>query len=228
MHVNRKVFRVEKLLVRRQTPAPVVPDVEARHAELLNQIKALRALSEHREESGADQAQQLRRDLELTQNAISQNRRELDALLRTKRDERRLERASEELGATIDGMEHATETILKAAEVIDESAKALVAILKNEYEKGLAEEIQEQVVRVYEACNFQDLAGQRIQKAMATLKFIEERVTVMMEAWGAVPSARRHETARPVRTLGRRLANGPKLDGDAGHASQQDIDLIFG
>jgi len=225
--VHRKVFRVEKLLVRRRAPAPVVADVEARHVELLDQIKALRALSEQRDELGADEAQQIKRDLALAHSAISHNKQELAELLRTKRGEHRLERASEELGATIGGMESATETILKAAEVIDESAKALVAILKNEYEKGLAQEVQEQVVRIYEACNFQDIAGQRIRKAMATLKFIEERVTAMMAAWGTVPPPRR-ETVNTAHTLGRRLANGPKLEGDAGHASQRDIDLMFG
>jgi chemotaxis protein CheZ len=228
MQVHRKVFRAEKLLISRQAPAPVVVDVEARHAELLDQIKALHALSEQRDDVSADEARQIKRDLERAHSAITHNKQELAELLRTKRDEPRLKRASEELGATIDGMEHATETILKAAEVIDESAKALVAILKNDYEKGLAQEIQEQIVRVYEACNFQDLAGQRIQKAMATLKFIEERVAAMMDAWGTVPSPRRPEAVQPVHTLGRRLANGPKLDGDSGHASQQDIDLMFG
>ncbi len=203
-------------------------DPEARHAELMDQIRALRALSSQRHDSGAGDAQKLRRELDRANDAIERNKQEVSVLLKTKRDEPRLARAYDELGATIGGMEEATEAILKAAEVIDESAKALVTMLKTEYEKGLAQEVQEQVVRLYEACNFQDLAGQRIQKAMATLKFIEERVTAMAETCGSVNRSRRPERAPSGPSLGRRLANGPKLDGDDGHASQQDIDLMFG
>ncbi|HEX5508211.1 MAG TPA: protein phosphatase CheZ [Pseudolabrys sp.] len=224
--MHQKVFRAEKLLVRKHAAVPAANDSAVRHAELLDQIKALRAISAHRNDGRADDMQRLKRELDLANDTIDRSRQDLSVLLRTKNDEPRLARASEELGATIDGMEAATESILKAAEVIDESAKALLTIVKNEYEKGLAQEVQEQVVRVYEACNFQDLAGQRIQKAMATLKFIEERVTAMMQTCGDLEQPPRPVSPRP--SLGRQLANGPKLDGDDGHASQQDIDLMFG
>ncbi|MGB7259168.1 MAG: protein phosphatase CheZ [Pseudolabrys sp.] len=219
MSVQRKVFRVEKMFARRHGPAAVESD--QRHAELVDQIKALRALSDESD------VPRLRRELELVHGAISHNKRELSALLKTKRDEPRLERAAEELTATIAGMESATDNILKAAEAIDESVKALAAVLKNDYEHGVAHDIQDQVVRIFEACNFQDLTGQRIAKAMATLKFIEEHVAGMIEAWGNVDQSHEPKPLRPDHTLGRRLANGPKLDGDSGHASQRDIDLIF-
>ncbi|HET7849425.1 MAG TPA: chemotaxis protein [Pseudolabrys sp.] len=204
-----------------------MPDPDTRHAELMDQIRALRTLSAQRHDFGFEDAQRLRRELQRANDTIDRNKQEVSVLLRTKRDEPRIARAYDELGATIDGMEDATEAILKAAEIIDESAKALVTMLKTEYEKGLAQEIQEQVVRLYESCNFQDLAGQRIEKAMATLKFIEERVTAMMEACGG-DQAHRPQRAPSAPSLGRRLANGPKLDGEDGHASQQDIDLMFG
>ena len=85
-------------------------------------------------------------------------------------------RAAGELGAAVDGMEKATEKILKSAEVIDDSAKALAAALKTDYERGLAQDIQEHVVQIYEACNFQDLGGQRIGNVIETLTTIEDQV----------------------------------------------------
>ncbi|HSP50958.1 MAG TPA: hypothetical protein VLN61_12445 [Pseudolabrys sp.] len=35
---------------------------------------------------------------------------------------------------------------------IDESARALAATLKDDYKRGLTQEIQEHVVKIYEAC----------------------------------------------------------------------------
>jgi chemotaxis protein CheZ len=84
------------------------------------------------------------------------------------------------------------------------------------------------VISIFEACNFQDLTGQRISKVMATMKFIENHITIMMDIWGGVDAIRSHV---PPMADGRegnaRLLNGPKLDGDAGHASQNDIDALF-
>lgn len=223
--MHRKVFRAEKLLGRRPAAVPAAADSETRHAELMEQIRALRALSAQRH--GGTDVDRLKRELDLANESIKHSRQQLAVLLGTKRNEARLARASSELGATIEGMENATETILRAVEIVDESAKALVTILKTEYEKGLAQEIQEQVVRVYEACNFQDLAGQRIQKAIATLKFIEDHVTAMTQTGDAAEEPRCTVALQPGPSLGRRLANGPRLEGDGGHATQQDIDLMF-
>ncbi len=61
-----------------------------------------------------------------------------------------------------------------SAEVVDDSAKALTATLKDDYKRGLAQDIQDHVVQIYEACNFQDLAGQRIGNVVATMAMLED------------------------------------------------------
>ena len=97
-----------------------------------------------------------------------------------------------------------------------------------EQQKILSEEIQERVISIFEACNFQDLTGQRISKVMGTMKFIEQHIYEMMEIWGGVDAIRQH--APPIvdtREGDAKLLNGPKLDGDVGHASQDDIDALF-
>src|SRR4029079_7822110 len=109
-----------------------------------------------------------------------------------------------------------------SVEAVDDCARVLVSALSDDYHHGLAQDIQDHVVRVYEACNFQDLAGQRIGKVIATLTMVEEQLTVMIENCNKVTG-----TAQPDKTTESHpsgdLLNGPRLDGAARHTSQQDI-----
>src|SRR6266487_632123 len=133
-----------------------------------------------------------------------------------------------ELGAVVGGTEQATQQILEAAESIDQAASALAKVTSPDQQKILSEEIQERVVSIFEACNFQDLTGQRISKVMSTMKFIENHITIMMDIWGGIDAIKAHAPAIiDDREGDARLLNGPKLDGDAGHASQNDIDALF-
>lgn len=84
--------------------------------------------------------------------------------------------------------------------------------------------MQDHVVRIYEACNFQDLAGQRIGKVITMLIMLEERLVAMIQRHGGV-SATPTQALRPSPPTV--LINGPRLDGAAGHASQLDIDTMF-
>ncbi len=82
------------------------------------------------------------------------------------------------------------------------------------------------MVQIFEACNFQDLTGQRVGKVVETLAFLEEHVGRLMEIWRGV------EQFKPVAfdeipEGDKKLLNGPKLAGDAGHSSQNDIDTLF-
>jgi chemotaxis protein CheZ len=95
--------------------------------------------------------------------------------------------------------------------------------LSNDYHHGLAQDVQDHVVRIYEACNFQDLAGQRIGKVIATLIMVEERVVAMIERYCGTDG----QSAEATRPSDENLINGPRLDGAMGHASQRDIDAMF-
>jgi chemotaxis protein CheZ len=149
--------------------------------------------------------------------------RELSVLINDG-NERRMTRAAGELGAAVGGMETATQKILASAEVIDDCARALAAALNNDYHHGLAQDLQDHVVRIYEACNFQDLAGQRIGKVIAMLVMIEERLMAMIQHH----SGANEQSAKATKpSSAGDLINGPRLDGAAGHASQHDIDVMF-
>jgi len=194
-----------------------LPAPAAGRREAVGQLKALSDLGSRHDISGDE----LKRELALVQDAIAHNRRDLAALIGDSKN-RRMARAAGELGAAVAGMEKATQKILHRAEGIDECARALTATLKDDYKRGLAQDIQDHTVQVYEACNFQDLAGQRIAKVIETLNLVEQQLAAMLDRCNGCAAA------APKQASTNGLLNGPKLDGDTGHADQRDIDAMFG
>lgn len=161
-------------------------------------------------------------DITRLQELVTSQKRELAALIHEGKAHR-MALAAGELGAAVESMEKATQNILKAAESIDDDARALSATLKNEYERSLAHDIQEHVVQLYEACNFQDLAGQRIGKVVDMLGMVETQLAAMLARCNGgnmpAPSDAKADNG---------LINGPRLDGASGHVTQHDIDMLFG
>jgi chemotaxis protein CheZ len=212
--VQRKVFRIEQTFAVGRA---------AEHGSAVDELKALHKLAERRDDATAETAQGLADELTRIRDTVTRNKRELAAMLGDG-SERRMARAADELRASVDGMDDATQKILKSAEVIDDSARALAAAQKNDYESGLAQEILDQVVTIYESCNFQDLAGQRISSVIGMMTMVEDQVAAMLDRCNGL--AVKEAFAAP-KTGDHALLNGPKLDGDPGHASQSDIDAMF-
>jgi len=71
---------------------------------------------------------------------------------------------TDELGAIVKGTEQATEEILSAAEEIDNKAIDLIAALRQQGNKDEACDIQEQVIKIFEA------ATSRISPGSGSLK----------------------------------------------------------
>ena len=127
--------------------------------------------------------------------------------------------ATDELDAVVSHTATATNEILDCCEVLE----GLQARLKG----GDAEALAGAVTRIYEACSFQDITGQRIGKVVSALKSIEKRVAAVTRSFGrgeAGPLTELDEPAAP-RTEGEELANGPQLPG-AG-TSQAEIDRLL-
>jgi chemotaxis protein CheZ len=239
MPVQRKVFRIEEdALARAPAPLAATPSADSlRHQEFLAELQALRALIEPRASVERDaieraraqiaEAQAYKHELDLIYAAVKRTREEMDAFGANALGGQHTARAGRELTAIVDGTEQATQSILKAAEDIDQAAGTLCAALTGEYDQGLAHDIQDRVVQIFEACNFQDLTGQRVAKVMATLRFVEDHVARLLQIWRHV------ERFTPVvldepRASDPGYLNGPKLPGDEGHSTQDDIDALFG
>jgi chemotaxis protein CheZ len=174
------------------------------------------------------QCEKLKVELDLIHEAINRTKEEIAVLHGTSFSGDEMSKVTGELGAIVGGTEEATDQILAAAEAIDQAASALAKGTSADQQERMVADISERVISIFEACNFQDLTGQRISKVMNTMKFIEHHINVMMEIWGGVDAIKAHAPAIiDTREGDAKLLNGPKLDGDEGHASQNDIDAMF-
>ncbi len=256
MPIQRKRFRIEEAFAGDLPPLAMMDgEVGPMHQEIMNELRAIRsqmaaplrgaasgtagdAVSEQEVADALallqtyraqiEQCEKLKVELDLIYDAISRTKREIAVLHGKSFNGEEMARVNGELGAVVGGTEEATQQILEAAESIDQAASALMKVNSPDQRKLLSEEIQERVVSIFEACNFQDLTGQRIKKVMTTMKFIENHITIMMEIWGGIDAIKSH--APPIvdiREGDERLLNGPKLAGETGHASQDDIDALF-
>jgi chemotaxis protein CheZ len=255
MPVHRKRFRIEEAI---HGEMPVSPDIDAEagpmHREIMTELRAIRAQMGAARSGAAknataesisheiadaqlllgtyraqiEQCEKLKVELDLIYDAISRTKREIAVLHGKSFQGEEMAKVNGELGAVVGGTEEATQHILEAAESIDNAATALSRVTSPDQQKLLSEEIQERVVSIFEACNFQDLTGQRIKKVMTTMKFIEHHITIMMDIWGGVDAIKAHAPALvDAREGDARLLNGPRSEGDIGHASQDDIDAMF-
>ncbi|MCK0207893.1 protein phosphatase CheZ [Starkeya koreensis] len=166
-------------------------------------------------------------DVESIREAIENTKCELASLKTGGARGARFDRATDELQAVVADTEAATEDILQMAENIDGAALPLVAELEGS-QKAAAQAIHAYATRIFEACNFQDISGQRIRKVVDLMVFIEERVERMSSIWGG-----QEEVARIASSLGgertgdEALLNGPALADDENVVSQDDIDSLF-
>jgi chemotaxis protein CheZ len=257
MTAQRKIFRIEQMSVDGATDPGIdfrvslesdpmqestgaeVSNLEAgrRHHELLAEIKALRTLVEPKDDAQRlletyqvqlAEMQKLKGELVIIHTAITRTKQEIATLHVSGFTGEQASRMTHELDAVVSGTEQATQTILGMVEEIDGIASAMIDGEKGQDDKALGKEIQDRVVRVFEACNFQDITGQRISKVVNTWKFIEGHIGQMMEIWGGLDAFKDFIPDAPPEPEGDdSLLNGPKLDNDAGHASQDDIDALF-
>lgn len=250
MSALRKPFRVERFATT-NGGKPVASSEKIKgggHAEIMEELSAIKSMMATAGSSGeqqqsiavelnksilddlkAEMAQvaPLKKELDEIYEAISKTKREIASMHVSGFEGDDMNRVTDELGAVVTGTETATENILTAAETIDDRAGTLSAMLSRE-DQGLAVDIQDQVVQIFESCNFQDLTGQRITKVVNTLRFIEDRIMRMMDIWGGLEGFKDVEIVDELRREGdEALLNGPALEGQDDVASQDDIDALF-
>jgi chemotaxis protein CheZ len=261
MPVQRKIFRIEETMRGTFEPQGAgLPEAAEYPADVIAELRTMRALMEqHRPDGGEPRSatdgpsqdmRRLRIELDVIGSAIKETRCEIVSLQDQGFDSGRVARVTRELEAVFNDTTVSTERILKAAEDIDQTAHALAALLKGGPEQGLAlglaQDIQERVTAIFEACNFHDLTGQRISKVADMLKLVDEHLARMMEIWSVIdrfnmdaaqPTASRldgllngpsrHEPNFNEPSLNEPSLSGPSLKGDNGHSTQAEIDKLF-
>mgnify|MGYP000106123101 CR=1 FL=1 len=133
--------------------------------------------------------------------------------------------ATDELEAIVGSTEAATNQIFEAVEGIEEIAGAL--------DEATAQKLTDHVTKVYEACSFQDITGQRITKVVKALQEIEQKVDTLLAAFGEEAAQARAEREAPQEKTpespadaDRGLMNGPASPGEES-VSQDDIDALL-
>ena len=168
----------------------------------------------------------LKTEIRALARSIQQTKDEIAALYKSKEQDNRLVVVKHELDSVVAATEDATADILEAVERIDQNAHNIRSAASDEYVQGLSEDVIDQVVKVFESCNFQDLTGQRINKVVNTLKFIEERVTNVLDIWGDDDLGDFDEAAEPKglddldKTITQKVDNVERI-------SQDEIDKLF-
>ena len=137
-----RVFRVERANRNSNDKPSIVScssSEQERHQEIMSALAALREHADPQESFSQQVVETCQRDLqeaqkikdELTQihTAIAETKREIATLHDAGREDLKVSRMTDELGAIVKGTEQAIEEILSAAEEIDNKAANLIAAL---------------------------------------------------------------------------------------------------
>lgn len=136
--------------------------------------------------------------------------------------EKHIPTATDELDAIVEATAMATGEIMDSCEIIEEKCESL---------GGYATPIAEQVTKIYEACTFQDITGQRITKVVKTLHDIEDKVNHLMDVLSKTIPDIDHSSKVEDGNVdddpmsAENLLNGPQMAGKG--VTQDDIDALL-
>ncbi|UHC15993.1 hypothetical protein LRS73_26535 [Methylobacterium currus] len=146
-------------------------------------------------ERGPSGMERLRYDLIEMAKAISRTKSEIAAIHTPDQDQSQLGAASEALDGIVRTTERATSDILQAAEEVQEVAWTL---RETGADSRVCDRLDQNATQIYTACSFQDLTAQRTSRIVNTLRYLEQRLTAMIEIWASeddppAPAAHRPE-----------------------------------
>ncbi len=170
----------------------------------------------------------VRTELEKMSGEITSGKQELlDLMHGEDTNPEHIGHASSQLGAVVKHTEEATNIIMDSVDEIQDAF--------SKEDPDLESKVSAASARIYEACNFQDITGQRITKVLATLEHIEQKIVKLASLFSdtpvmqVTPSGNDDDSAeQPPASVPedeKELLKGPALPDDA--PSQEDIDKLF-
>ncbi len=177
------------------------------------------------------EADRIKTDLVEMSKAIERTRNEIANLKLPDQEGGNLIGATEELDAIVSATERATNKILQAAEDIQETAW-IIREDGGSIDASCAR-IDNDVTDIYTACSFQDITGQRTQKVVQVLTYLESRINAMVSIWGLATddnSTNNGDTAdkqlpEEEKRPDAHLLNGPQMEDEA--LKQHHIDDVM-
>lgn len=159
---------------------------------------------------------------------IEDARAEISSLSPDHDDSAGIPRARQELDAIVEATESATDTIMQAAE-------DLMSLDTEDFDE-YKNHVNDEVMKIFEACSFQDITGQRISKVVKTLNHVEDRVSKLISILGITSESAASDGAKPIidpatgelneAVNDEDLLNGPALAGEG--IDQGEIDSLLG
>lgn len=148
---------------------------------LLSAIQRIENTLSEKEKAPQDDLDPIRMSILEMSKAIAKTREEINSIKPNDVEGDHIINATGELSAIVDSTEQATNTILEAAEEIQEAAWILREAGADD---GPCDQIDNKTTDIYTACSFQDITGQRTTKVVQALTYIENRVNSMIDIWG--------------------------------------------
>ena len=124
--------------------------------------------------------------------------------------------ASDELEEIVTETARATNAIMSVAEDMEEMAGVI--------DEPFAASMRNLATKIYEACAFQDITGQRITKVVRAVQEIDQKVSLLARVAGMDGVAPADHPAGPENDDAK-LLNGPQLAATA--QTQDEIDRLF-
>ncbi len=249
MTASAKQFRIEAIenFMAGTKPEDSQPGISSEQlTQILTEIRELRNLVKPAGKVTIDivdayrreisEVLKLRTDLQDIERAINDTRKEMASLHVGAPSTVGMDQLSGELGAVLTQTEAAANTILSSAETINLEVGMIkeIALSGGDFSANMTT-IEIEISRLFEACHFQDLTGQRVARVSDTLSFIEKQISRLTDIWGGLQAidhllaAEAAAKAEEEETVGdHALANGPQLIAeDIGHVNQLEIDALF-
>ncbi len=150
---------------------------------------------------------------------IEKTKNEIGSLQANEMSENRIPEAGLELDAVVKATESATDTIMESAETIMATDTSDPAVYQ--------EAVNGEVMKIFEACSFQDITGQRITKVVETLNFIDSRISKFASTFGIDDDNAKLSDEEKLKEKRKeeQILHGPQMDGEG--VAQDDIDAMF-
>ena len=162
-------------------------------------------------------------ELENLASYIKEVKKEIAALSPDEVKDEFLPTASDELDAIVEATADATNAIMDATEIVEEVMSGL--------DGKPSDELLRATTKIYEACTFQDITGQRITKVVSTLKEIEDKVDGLLNVFAGGKSDAAKKPQKRSKAKSKKemtdedLLNGPQSAAKA--KSQAEIDALL-
>ena len=204
-----------------------VQDLRHEIAELREQQVSPPSLSNEYGESLAEK-ESLAARIEIAQmvRMIGRAKIEIASIKHPGQEDDRMQLAASELDAIVDATEASTQNVLAATEEIETLVRKITGLHPEDDEVAtLGDRIANEIIKIFEASNFQDITGQRTNKVIKTIRFIEGRILALINIWGVdafldlpveIQSAAEGDDA---------LMNGPQLENQG--ITQDEINALF-